>query len=217
MKQKTAVEKHFDMIAKNYDSYKIRQKYYYGNLKKLLSSLIPPGSKVLEVGCGTGDLIAALKPKTGFGFDISSGMIEIAKKKHKNIHFSVAMPKQKFKYIFMSDVVEHLENPKETFSKISRLMNKDSIFICTMANPLLEPVLMVAEKLKLKMPEGDHKRISYTEIKEILKKSGLKTVDHDFKLLVPIYIPVVSFLANKYLEKYFKKFAFIEYLTAVKV
>lgn len=217
MKRKSRVEKHFDKISKVYDSYKTRQRYYYDNLKSLLSSFIPSGSSVLEVGCGTGDLIAALKPKSGFGFDISSGMVEIAKKKHKNIRFSTSWPRRKFKYIFMSDVVEHLEDPKKTFSEIYELMDKNSIFICTMANPLLEPVLMAAEKLKLKMPEGDHKRISYNEINGMLKKVGLKTVKHDFKLLIPVYVPIVTFLANKYLEKFFKKFAFIEYFVAIKV
>lgn len=216
MKSKGSVEKHFDNLASSYDSYKVRQKYYYDYLKTFLSSLIPKGSEVLEVGCGTGDLIAHLKPKKGFGYDISSKMIDIAKTKHKSVDFSTKWPKRKFKYIFMSDVIEHLEYPEETFYKISRLMNKNSVFICTMANPKVESILIMAEKLRLKMPEGEHKRISFDEVTRLLKRSGMKPVEHDFRLLIPVYIPVFTFLANKYLEKFLRKFAFIEYFVAVR-
>lgn len=217
MKKKSAVEKHFDKIAQTYDTYKTRNKFYYSNLKLLLSTLIPTNSNIFEIGCGTGDLIAHLNPTYGFGFDISSKMIAKAKMKHKSIYFSTKWPKRKFKYIFMSDVVEHLENPDKTFSNISKSMNKDSIFICTMANPILEPVLMIAEKLKLKMPEGVHKRIDYAELKQMLHRAGLKVKRHDYKLLIPISIPFVTQLANKYLEPYLRRFSFIEYFTATKI
>ena len=46
--------------------------------------------RVLEVGCGTGDLLAALKPKEGIGVDISPRLIEEARRKHPLIDFVVA-------------------------------------------------------------------------------------------------------------------------------
>jgi 2-polyprenyl-3-methyl-5-hydroxy-6-metoxy-1,4-benzoquinol methylase len=119
--------------------------------------------------------------------------------------------------IFMSDVVEHLDNPQKTFMQISKFMNKDTVFVCTMANPLWEPVLMIGEKLGLKMPEGKHKRIKIYDLRIMIKKVGMKIVKHDYKLLVPIKIPLITNFANKYFEKYFRKLAFVEYFIAVKV
>lgn len=214
---KSPVEKHFDKIAGSYDVYKKRHKFYYDNLKDLLSSVIPVNSEVFEVGCGTGDLIVYLKPRYGVGFDVSKKMIEKAKKKHGEIHFSTHWPKRSFEYIFMSDVVEHLENPESTFRNIQKLMAKNSIFICTMANPLWEPVLMIAEELKLKMPEGVHKRIKYEQLKKNLERAGLKIKTHNYKLLMPIEIPIITVLINKYLERPLRKLAFIEYFTATRL
>lgn len=224
---KTKVEKHFDRVAKNYDLGKNKYSYYYDNLKKLLGSIIPGDAKVFEVGCGTGDLLVSLDPKSGYGMDISDQMIQISKLKYQNLRnivFSTRWPEEKFDYIFMSDVIEHLERPEEIFKEVSRLMDRQSLpsdgkkskFIITMANPIWEPLLMIWEKIGLKMTEGPHKRIRYKDIKILSEKTGMKIVKHDYKLLIPVKVPVLTNFINKYLEKYFKRLAFIEYFAFVK-
>lgn len=111
----------------------------------------------------------------------------------------------------MSDVIEHLDKPKETFLKAKNNMNKNTKFIVTMANPVWEPVLMLAEKLKFKMPEGPHHRAKAKDIRIWIKDCGLKTIEHNYLLLVPVEIPFITDFANKYLIKIFKPLAFIEY------
>lgn len=218
--KKTASEIHFDKIAKDYDYYKKKNSFYYDNLKKLLGGLIPKGRKVFEVGCGTGDLLTSLKPLKGFGMDISKEMINIARFKHKlerKLSFSTHWPADKFDYIFMSDVIEHLDDPTETLNRISKLMDNNTVFINTMANPIWEPLLLFGAKVNFKMPEGRHIRITGLELETKMTVAGLKVIKHDYKLLIPIYIPLLSNFMNKYLEKYFKKLSFIEYFVAVKV
>ncbi len=221
---KTKVEKHFDKVAKKYDFYKKKNSFYYENLKKLLGREIPRGGNVLEIGCGTGDLLNHLKPGKGYGFDVSSEMISISNYKFrnsKNLTFSTKWPDvftpegERHDYIFMSDVIEHLEEPEVTFRQISKLMSERSKFIITMANPIWEPALMLAEKLKLKMPEGPHNRITNHELQIMIEKAGMKIIKHDYKLLIPVGIPFVTNFANKYLEKYLKRLAFIEYFITV--
>jgi 2-polyprenyl-3-methyl-5-hydroxy-6-metoxy-1,4-benzoquinol methylase len=218
-KMKSIVRLHFDKVAKNYNSGKRRYSYYYDSLKELLGFYIPINSKVYEVGCGTGDLIASLRPKNGYGMDLSGQMIKIAKENYKHnkyITYSTNWPNKKYDYIFMSDVIEHLENPQSTLIKISKLMDKESIFINTMANPIWEPLLMLWEKIGLKMPEGPHNRIKNKELRIMMNKAGLKIIKHDYKLLFPVKLPFITEFVNKYIEKPFKKYAFIEYFVAEK-
>ena len=88
---KSPVEKHFDEIASKYDLYTKKRDSHYSALKELLKVMIPAHKKVVEVGCGTGDLLFELKPEEGYGMDISSKMVEIAKAKYsnaKNLYFS---------------------------------------------------------------------------------------------------------------------------------
>ena len=45
---------------------------YHADDHKFMRFLIPPGKRVLEVGCGTGDLLAALEPSYGVGIDFGA-------------------------------------------------------------------------------------------------------------------------------------------------
>ena len=47
------------------------RRYFYGYLTRVLRARIPPGQRVLDMGCGSGHLLAALEPSQGVGIDLS--------------------------------------------------------------------------------------------------------------------------------------------------
>jgi ubiquinone/menaquinone biosynthesis C-methylase UbiE len=55
---------------------------YRRRLAEIYKFLIPPGSRVLELGCGEGDLLAQVAPADGVGVDFSRSMIERARAKY---------------------------------------------------------------------------------------------------------------------------------------
>jgi len=200
---------HFDKIARDYDDHKKKNWYYYDNLKKLFINLIPPQKKVLDVGCGTGDILVNLKPSYGLGIDISQEMIKIAQLKYKNkpnIQFLFGTIEkfvgsglsQKFEYIYMADVIEHLRDVSLAIKSVSQVADSNTKVIISMANPLWEPVLLILEKLKLKMAEGPHKRISFKKMESILINNDFRIIDKGYRLLLPIYVPFLSDFINKY-------------------
>ena len=79
------VEKHFDAIAPDYDYWKKKNWYFYDTVKKVYGGLIPAGSRVLEVGCGTGEILASLNPAYGVGIDVSGEMVRRALQKYASI------------------------------------------------------------------------------------------------------------------------------------
>src|SRR5215217_2279183 len=56
--------------------------FFHSEDLRYLKFLIPEGIRILELGCGTGHLLAALKPSVGVGVDFSEGMITEARRNH---------------------------------------------------------------------------------------------------------------------------------------
>src|SRR4029077_8406880 len=68
-----------DRIAEQRIALIDRHQYYAKQVQRLVQSLVTPGSRVLEVGCGLGDLLAKLDASRAVGIDISPRMIEQAR------------------------------------------------------------------------------------------------------------------------------------------
>ena len=66
-----------------------RASFFHNEDLRYLRFLIPEGLRVLELGCGTGDVLAGLKPSYGLGVDFSPATIEEARRQHPNLEFRV--------------------------------------------------------------------------------------------------------------------------------
>src|SRR5262245_52636321 len=64
--------------------------YLNEDLKAALGRLIPEDASVLEVGCGAGDLLAALPNRTRMGVDMIPDVIAEARRRHPELPFEVA-------------------------------------------------------------------------------------------------------------------------------
>ncbi len=70
---------HWDQIARDSRRWSAGNAYHR-RMAEFFSFIIPAGSRILEVGCGSGDLLAALNPSRGVGIDLSPEMIANARK-----------------------------------------------------------------------------------------------------------------------------------------
>src|ERR1700712_4047083 len=103
-----------DRIAENHFALTDRHQYYARQVQRLVRGLVTPGSRVLEVGCGLGDLLASLKESNAVGIDISPRMIEQARLRHPELDLRVvdadrdALPEGPFEAIILSDAIGFL-------------------------------------------------------------------------------------------------------------
>src|ERR1700740_1804242 len=54
---------------------------------RFMRFLIPPGKRVLELGCGRGGLLVSLEPFYGVGVDFSARTLARARELHPKLHF----------------------------------------------------------------------------------------------------------------------------------
>ena len=204
MKTKEKIRKRFDSLPEKRQYWRNRNRYYYDNQEKYFRFLVPEGLSILELGCGTGDLLDALRPKRGVGIDFSSEMVRIARERHPNLEFRTAdMEKiegweETFDVLIMSDVVGHLMDIEETFRRLHVFCRPDTRIIISYYNFFWEPVLKMGEMLGLKMPQHYQNWLSSNDICNLLSLAHFQVVKLDFRLLVPKRIPWFSNFINRY-------------------
>ena len=71
------IHNYFEHLASKRDKWKKKNRFYHKTLQKHFSFIIPEGSRVLELGCGTGDLLNSVKPSLGVGIDFSEKTISL--------------------------------------------------------------------------------------------------------------------------------------------
>jgi len=200
------VQAHFEGLAEEYDHWKRKNSYYYLNLKSLFRSLIPLQASVLEIGCGTGDILASLEPRRGLGVDISAKMIDLASRKHAadaRLRFQVLDAASlrgivDYEYIALADVLEHIPDLEAFFSHLAAICAPHTRLVISLANPFWEPLLMAAEKMGWKMPEGPHTRLTLTDNEAIFLRHRFRILDKGYRLLIPRQVPGADWINARF-------------------
>src|ERR1700716_4621798 len=98
--------------------------------RKFMRFLIPPGKRVLELGCGRGDLLAALKPSYGVGIDFGAETIAKANARHPDLYFvlgdvedpqTLTSIEGPFDYIAIADTIGMFEDIDGTLRLVHHL------------------------------------------------------------------------------------------------
>ncbi len=200
------IRKHFDAVAAQYDTYKKRNKYYHTRVRKFYKEIIPERSRVLEVGCATGDLLAAVKPSYGLGIDISGKMIEEAKKKHTNLDFKQGKmrdlpPRNDFDFIILSNLLDYVEDIYDFFKRLKDWANDETRIILNNVNPLWAPVIRLGAKFWLRTPDARRNFVTLRDVCGLLETLDFDISEKGFRLIFPLYIPLFSNFVNKVLPR----------------
>jgi SAM-dependent methyltransferase len=197
---------HWDDIARKTERDEGAGRYYHRRLAEVHRFVIPPGQRVLELGCGRGDLLASLKPCEGVGIDISPEMIRQAKARHPELTFierdvnELALEKP-FDFIVMSDLVNDLWDVQQTFEKLRDLSTPQTRIVLNFYSRLWEWPLTVAQKLGRAHPLLKQNWLTVEDVRNLLYLAGFETMRQWEEILWPVRTPVIDTIFNKFLVK----------------
>jgi ubiquinone/menaquinone biosynthesis C-methylase UbiE len=197
-----------DGVAPKRESWINRNSFYYEDDRRYMRFLVPPGAKVLELGCGTGQLLAALNPSKGVGVDISPGMIDQARQRYPSFQFVVgdiedpATLRQldgPFDVIVLSDAIGYLEDCQRFLELIQSLCKRDTRIVISYFSQLWRPILRIGELLGGKMPQPKQNWLSSDDIVNLLEVTDFDLIKREWRQLLPKHAGGLGPIVNRYI------------------
>ena len=206
--RKAAMIAWMDRFAGKRESWLRRNEYFHTEHQRYVQFLVPKGARVLDLGCGTGQLLASLDPEYGVGIDFSSQMVEIAREKFPALTFEVgdveapetiANLEGPFDVIIVSDTIGYFDDCEQTLRNLHQLCTPDTRIIVAYFSRYWEPVLRLAEICGFKMRQPSLNWLSTDDIGNLLHLADFDIIKRDWRQLFPRRLFGVGSLINRFI------------------
>ncbi|MGA1475372.1 MAG: glycosyltransferase [Prochlorothrix sp.] len=205
------IRQYFEDVAPNLSRWNRKNRFFYRDLEYLHQFFIPPQSRVLELGCGLGDLLHALNPAVGVGIDFAQPIVDLAAAQYPQLHFycldaeqlepsQLASGHQTFDYIILSNVIGHLQDIQTVLQRLHPFCHRSTHVILSFHNHLWQPILNLAEAIGERRPQPPHSWLSLDDVSNLLTITGYQINQRGRRFLCPKPVPIVAGLCNRYLR-----------------
>ena len=181
-------------------------KYYHRWLSRTYRFIIPKGSRVLELGCGSGGLLASLEPGYGMGIDFSASAIKNARKNYPQFIFKEGDIEDfdlnigKFDFVILSDLINDLYDIQTLLLNIQKCCHNNTLIIINFYSQLWRWPLAVAQKFNLANRLLLQNWFTVADLENLFVLTEYEKLKDWSELIVPISLPGSNIL-NRYLPK----------------
>ncbi len=199
---------HWDRIARKRAHWRGWGGTYHRRLMQVYRSLIPAGQRVLEIGCGEGDLLAALAPSPGVGVDFSGEMLRRARARHPGLHFvqadahDLSTLNETFDYILFSDTVNDLWDVQTAFEQVRPLCTPRTRVVLNYYSRLWELPLALAQRLGLATPLLEQNWLTTHDLSGMLHLAGFEVIRSWHEVLWPLPVPLIEPFFNRFVARF---------------
>jgi SAM-dependent methyltransferase len=188
-----------------------RNAFFHREDLRYLKFLIPEGARVLELGCGTGHLLAALRPSFGVGVDFSPAMIAEARAAHPGLSFVVgdveddavirSLPGP-FDVIVIVDTLGSIEDCQRLFESLHHLCTSNTRLAIAYFSHLWHPALKLSEALGLRARQLPQNVLEPDDMKALVELADFEPVKAERRLLMPFSLIGVGRLVNRFVAPF---------------
>ena len=204
---------------------------YRALLAHYYNLLIPADSSVLEIGCGSGELLSRIRATRRVGIDLAPAQIETARKRVPDAQFHVqagellelneadhatrtSVAHEKFDVIIISDTLNLAADVQRLFERLHSVSHPDTRLILNFQNTLWRPLLSVARALGLKSPQPQNSWLASSDVLNLLRLAGWVSVCRHARILVPFRALGVGTVINRWLAPFLQWFCLTVFFVA---
>lgn len=195
---------YFDWVASTQGRRNILRAAFDKQLLALHRQRIPEQARVLEWGCGTGNVLAGLNPSRGLGLDFSEGMIAKARamRPHSAVEYRVGDVEKEavdepFDYIVMNHLIGYLPDVQTALANLMPSARSRTRLVLTSLNHLWRWPLKWAQALGLVTPQPSSNWLTTDDLVNLLELAGWEVIEKTSEQLCPFNIPLVAPFVNR--------------------
>jgi SAM-dependent methyltransferase len=183
--------------------------FFHSEDEAFLRFLIPEGQRILAVGSGTGDALAALKPALGVGIEADPALVALARDAFPDLLFvegnfeddnGLAGVDGIFDVVLLSDTVGSVSDCQALFERLHRFCARDTRIIIVYYSHLWDPLLKLAEMIGVRRPQPQHNVMSPPDIANLARLADFDPIKSEKRMLVPFRLFGVGRLVNRFIS-----------------
>ena len=207
--RKAAIIATSEQLAGRREQYRRRASFFHEEDLRYLRFLIPEGLRVLEIGCGTGAVLAGLKPSYGLGIDISPAMVDQAKRLHPDLQFqvgdaededSIASLPGPFDVILIVDTIGAFDDCQSTLEALHSLCTRETRLIISYYSHLWQPLVYFAEWIGWRSKQPSQNVLAPADIRLLAELADFETIKSEARLLSPLWLLGLGRFVNRFIS-----------------
>ena len=216
-------QEHLEQVRRFYDDAPIESNWASRGYRALLAHyynlLIPSESSVLEIGCGSGELLAGLRAGRKAGVDLSEKQVSAARARLPEAKFYV-QPGEfmeiegTFDYIIISDTLNFAADVQQLMVRLHQVAHSNTRLIVNFHSSVWRPLLSIACGLGLKARAPQSNWLATSDVLNLLELADWQSMFRQSRLLVPVRCLGLETLANRWLAPLFPSFCLTVFVVA---
>lgn len=181
-------------------------RFFHREVNRIVSAHITPNSRLVDVGCADGSLIAEAQPSIAVGIDIDEEVIGRGTDTTdvvwitKPVEHVASVPLADPDYVVLSMVLDEVYDAQAILEQVHSWCEPRTRVITVTYSRLWRPILRLAELLRLKPRKPHESYLPRQEVNNLLELSGFEITKEQDGVLLPIWTPLISRFVNRWLS-----------------
>jgi SAM-dependent methyltransferase len=201
-----AWQEYFRKAAFENPSHPQARDYLERDLRETLRRIIPPDASVLDVGCATGEILAALPNHERVGVAALPEVAAEARRRHPDLAIEDGgieslRAGRTFDAVICNRLSHSVADIRELLVSLRERVSERGRLYLVAYNYLWELPTRLAEAAGFKLPSPTSNWLSHSDFENLFEITGLESVRFEDRMILPADVPGLSSLLNRYVGK----------------